>query len=66
MRPYRSLLVASLAALAFAAPARAEAPDPDDYVTVTVNGFVVCVTEPCEQPPLVEVCVVPVALCVAR
>jgi len=28
-----------------------------DEVTVDVNGPVVCVTEPCDQPPLLEVCV---------
>ena len=66
MRPYRVLLAASLAAAAFAAPASASGPDPDDYVTVKVNGFVVCVTEPCHQPSPVEVCVVPLGLCYGR
>ena len=57
MRASRLALAACLTVAAFAAPASAALPDPDDYVTVEVNGPVVCVTEPCNQPPPVTVCV---------
>jgi hypothetical protein len=64
MRLSRIVLAAGFAAVAAAAPAHAAGPDPDNYVTVTFNGPIVCVTEPCDQPPLVTVCVVPTGTCV--
>lgn len=62
MRLTRLVLVASLAA-AFGGTAHAAPPDPDDYVTVEVHEPPVCVTEPCDWQPMVEVCVVPLGLC---
>ena len=49
----RLVAVAALAVLA-ATPASAAVPE---IVTVTFNPMVVCVTEPCEQPPPVTICV---------
>jgi hypothetical protein len=61
------LLLATVAAVgALAVPASASAPDPSDYVTVTVNPFVVCVTDPCNQPTPVTVCVVPLGYCTPK
>lgn len=37
-----------------------------NVVTVEFNPGYVCVTEPCEQPPLVTVCVVPLSYCTPR
>lgn len=37
--------------------------DVRDEVTVDVNGPVVCVTDPCEQPPLLTVCVARLDTC---
>lgn len=51
---------------ALTAPAHAGGPDPDDYVTVEVNGPINCVTEPCDQPPPLTVCVVPIGYCTPR
>ena len=66
MRPMRVLLAAVAATAAFATPASASGFDPDDYVTVEFNPMVVCVTEPCDQPPPVTVCVVPLQYCTPR
>lgn len=64
----RSLALAAFVAAATLAttPAYAAGPDPDDYVTVEHNPPVNCVTEPCDQPPPVTVCVVPVGYCTPR
>lgn len=62
----RLALAAFVAAATLAGPAHAALPDPDDYVTVEFNPPVNCVTEPCDQPPPVTVCVVPVGYCTPR
>lgn len=46
---------------AFAAPASASFP-----VTVEFQGPIECVTDPCDQPTPVVVCVVPVDVCTPR
>lgn len=61
----RLVAVTALVAAA-AAPASAAIPK---LVTVTFNPMVVCVTEPCHQPPPVTVCVnvpEPSAYCTPR
>ncbi|HVF03437.1 MAG TPA: hypothetical protein VNA20_01225 [Frankiaceae bacterium] len=64
MRTARLLIATTAAAAAFATPASAAWSD--HVVTVEFQGPVVCVTEPCDQPMPVVVCVVPAAVCTPR
>ena len=59
----RYVLVAAVACLGAAVPASAAPPDLSDEVTVRIQGPINCVTEPCEQPPLLTVCVVRLNTC---